>query len=106
MIKYLEYEKKNFFQVYIVGHTPPGTDDRESGTMGLTDEHNARYLKLVREYADMIRGQFFGHWHSDAFRVVYSDNGERSIVFFFTLQARAFDKNVITIFNNYAQSSR
>lgn len=59
-----------------MGHTPPGIDDREAGTGGLADEHNKRYLQIVRQYADMIRGQFFGHWHSDTFRIIYSDNGE------------------------------
>ncbi|KAJ8681956.1 hypothetical protein QAD02_017748 [Eretmocerus hayati] len=60
--------------VYIAGHTPPGVDDRETGgVMGLSEEHNARYLQLVQQYSDIIRGQFFGHWHSDTFRIVYND---------------------------------
>ncbi|XP_011497631.1 PREDICTED: acid sphingomyelinase-like phosphodiesterase 3a [Ceratosolen solmsi marchali] len=63
-------------QVYIVGHTPPGVDDREVGASGLAEQHNARYLQIVRQYADMIRGQFFGHWHSDTFRIIYNDNDE------------------------------
>jgi hypothetical protein len=63
-------------QVYIVGHTPPGVDDREVGVSGLAEQHNARYMQIVRQYADMIRGQFFGHWHSDTFRIIYNDNGE------------------------------
>ncbi|KZC14166.1 Acid sphingomyelinase-like phosphodiesterase 3b [Dufourea novaeangliae] len=61
--------------VYIVGHTPPGVDDRESGAVALREIHNTRYLQMVRLYSDIIRGQFFGHWHSDTFRVVYSDTG-------------------------------
>lgn len=59
-----------------MGHTPPGIDDRESGNVGLSDEHNTMYLTVVRQFADIIRGQFFGHWHSDAFRVIYSDTSE------------------------------
>jgi len=35
-----------------------------------------RYLKLVREYHSVIAGQFFGHFHSDSFRVFYEKNGE------------------------------
>lgn len=62
-------------QVYIVGHTPPGVNDHESNVAVLNERHNARYLQMVRLYSDIIRGQFFGHWHSDAFRVVYSDTG-------------------------------
>lgn len=61
--------------MYIVGHTPPGVDDRESGAAMLSERHNTKYLQLIRLYSDIIRGQFFGHWHSDTFRVVYSDTG-------------------------------
>ncbi|KOC63983.1 Acid sphingomyelinase-like phosphodiesterase 3b [Habropoda laboriosa] len=61
------------FQVYIVGHTPPGVDDRESGAPVLSERHNLRYLHVIRQSSDIIRGQFFGHWHSDTFRVIYSD---------------------------------
>lgn len=61
--------------VYIVGHTPPGVDERDTGAAPLSENHNTRYLELVRLYSDIIRGQFFGHWHSDTFRVVYSDDG-------------------------------
>lgn len=58
-----------------MGHTPPGVDDRESGAAVLSERHNKRYLQMIRLYSDIIRGQFFGHWHSDTFRVVYSDTG-------------------------------
>ncbi|XP_017756235.1 PREDICTED: acid sphingomyelinase-like phosphodiesterase 3a [Eufriesea mexicana] len=61
--------------VYIVGHTPPGVDDRRSSAAVLSERHNTKYLQLIRQYSDIIRGQFFGHWHSDTFRVVYSDTG-------------------------------
>lgn len=62
-------------QVYIVGHTPPGVADHENGAVALNEKHNTRYLQVVRLYSDIIRGQFFGHWHSDTFRVIYSDTG-------------------------------
>ncbi|XP_024946147.1 acid sphingomyelinase-like phosphodiesterase 3b isoform X2 [Cephus cinctus] len=61
--------------VYIVGHTPPGVYEREGGASALHEKHNKRYIRLVRQYSDIIRGQFFGHWHSDTFRVIYSDTG-------------------------------
>ena len=60
-------------QVYIIGHTPPGIDEHDVGIGGLSDEHNFRYLRIVREFADMIKGQFFGHLHSDTFRLIYND---------------------------------
>lgn len=71
----LETARRKKETVYIVGHTPPGVDGRESGAAALNERHNTRYLQLVRLYSDIIRGQFFGHWHSDTFRVVYSDTG-------------------------------
>ncbi|XP_008554403.1 acid sphingomyelinase-like phosphodiesterase 3b [Microplitis demolitor] len=66
-------EKKD--TVYVVGHTPPGVDERDSGARPLKEQHNRRYLQIVRQYADIIAGQFFGHWHSDTFRTIYSDLG-------------------------------
>lgn len=56
----------------------PGTDERLGSPprTGMAARHNARYLKLVRKYADIITGQFFGHLHSDTFRVVYNEAGQ------------------------------
>ncbi|XP_063981857.1 acid sphingomyelinase-like phosphodiesterase 3b [Diachasmimorpha longicaudata] len=64
-------EKKE--KVYIVGHTPPGVDERASGASLLQDSHNRRYLQLVQRYASIIGGQFYGHWHSDTFRIIYHE---------------------------------
>lgn len=69
------------FQVYIVGHIPPGSDERQRGVIhpmhiAYKDFHNKKYLKLVRKYADIIVGQFFGHLHSDSFRVIYNEDGK------------------------------
>ncbi|XP_076395443.1 cyclic GMP-AMP phosphodiesterase SMPDL3A [Megachile rotundata] len=71
----LDNARKKKETVYIVGHTPPGVDDRENGAAAFSERHNTKYLRLIRLYSDIIRGQFFGHWHSDTFRVVYSDTG-------------------------------
>lgn len=72
-------EHKKF--VYIVGHIPPGSDERHIGHMpyghtSFTEKNNLRYLRLVKKYSSIIQGQFFGHLHSDSFRVVYSDSGK------------------------------
>lgn len=70
------------FQVYIVGHIPPGSDERDqaasltNGHQFFSQKNNLRYLDLVRKYSQIIRGQFFGHLHSDSFRIVYNDMGE------------------------------
>lgn len=67
------------FQVYIVGHTPPGSNERQRGHhnsnhMAYSDYHNKKYLEIIRKYAGLIAGQFFGHLHSDTFRVIYEKN--------------------------------
>nr|CAI5846210.1 unnamed protein product [Callosobruchus analis] len=66
--------------VYLVGHIPPGSNERQRGAyppshISYSDHHNKRYLKIVRRYASIIVGQFFGHLHSDTFRVIYGENG-------------------------------
>jgi hypothetical protein len=63
---------------------PPGVDERQNGGISpyhdvFQDRFNQRYLKLVRKYSDIIVGQFFGHLHSDTFRIVYSDTGKLSV---------------------------
>ncbi|XP_059473805.1 acid sphingomyelinase-like phosphodiesterase 3a [Neocloeon triangulifer] len=63
--------------VYVIGHAPPGADERGSSEGGpFQDKFNRRYLQIVRRYANIIAGQFFGHLHSDTFRVIYNDLGE------------------------------
>ncbi|XP_039963693.1 uncharacterized protein LOC120776780 [Bactrocera tryoni] len=67
--------------VYIVGHIPPGSDERliglqQNGRTTFTETNNKRYLELVRKYSSIIQGQFFGHLHSDSFRIIYDDNGK------------------------------
>lgn len=70
-----------YLQVYIVGHIPPGSDERhiglqQNGHTTFTESNNKRYLELVRKYSSIIQGQFFGHLHSDSFRIIYDDKGE------------------------------
>lgn len=58
----------------------PGSDERQGKPPRpvMSPDHNERYIRLVRKYADIITGQFFGHLHSDTFRVIYSDTGKTS----------------------------
>uniref|UniRef100_A0A6B2E4C8 Putative acid sphingomyelinase 4 n=1 Tax=Phlebotomus kandelakii TaxID=1109342 RepID=A0A6B2E4C8_9DIPT len=72
---------RNKETVYIVGHMPPGSDERQvgngpNGHSTFTEKNNSKYLRLVRKYSSIIQGQFFGHLHSDSFRIVYSDMGK------------------------------
>lgn len=60
---------------------PPGVDERQlgpqhSGQLIFTERNNRRYLETVRKYASVIQGQFFGHLHSDTFRLIYDEQGE------------------------------
>ncbi|XP_017133891.1 acid sphingomyelinase-like phosphodiesterase 3b [Drosophila elegans] len=65
--------------VYIVGHMPPGVDERHLGPrhsqVTFTERNNQRYLEMVRKFAPVIQGQFFGHLHSDTFRLIYDAKG-------------------------------
>lgn len=79
------------FQVYIVGHVPPGSDERQIGNLqnGIhstyTEKNNAKYLRTIRKYSSIIQGQFFGHLHSDSFRIVYNDMGKTFLLVFNSL---------------------
>jgi hypothetical protein len=69
------------FKVYLVGHMPPGVDERQNGGISpfhdvFQERFNQRYIRLVQKYSDIIVGQFFGHLHSDSFRIIYSDDGK------------------------------
>ena len=64
--------------MYIFGHVPPGIYERHYSRQALhwfQDRFNRKYLALVQSYSDVIAGQFFGHAHTDSFRVIYDDNG-------------------------------
>lgn len=62
----------------------PGSDERQPADLppahaSYSDYHNKKYLKIVRKYWNIIVCQFFGHLHSDTFRLVYAhDNGKLS----------------------------
>jgi hypothetical protein len=62
---------------------PPGSDERQIGIIPnghttYSDKNNLRYLRLIRKHSSIIQGQFFGHLHSDSFRIVYNDMGKAS----------------------------
>lgn len=47
----------------------------------MSDDNNARYIRMVENYADIIAGQFFGHLHADTFRIFYNSTSGTSILF-------------------------
>ena len=63
--KTLAQSEQNKESVYIIGHVPPGSSD-------CFPEWSNRFSALVERYSHLIRGQFFGHFHSDSFFIYKS----------------------------------
>ncbi|XP_060778141.1 acid sphingomyelinase-like phosphodiesterase 3b [Neoarius graeffei] len=66
---------KNKEKVYIVGHIPPGFFEKKRHKPWFRPEFNQQYIKLIQKYHDIIIGQFFGHHHTDSFRMFYGTSG-------------------------------
>ncbi|NXQ29539.1 ASM3B phosphodiesterase, partial [Alaudala cheleensis] len=62
-------------KVYIVGHVPPGFFEKKRGQAWFRRGFNERYLGIVQRHHGVIAAQFFGHHHTDSFRVFYSHTG-------------------------------
>lgn len=65
-------------QVYIIGHVPPGFFEKTRSKAWFREGFNEEYLKVVRKHHRVIAGQFFGHHHTDSFRMFYDDAGTQS----------------------------
>jgi len=65
---------------YIIGHIPPGKDAFCTAIrpVSLTWDRNASdtesYVRIMREYGDVVKGEFFGHTHTDLFRLTAGTN--------------------------------
>ncbi|GCB69541.1 hypothetical protein scyTo_0010574 [Scyliorhinus torazame] len=59
-------------KVYIIGHVPPGFFEKRRRTSWYQHHFNKRYIEIVQKYHSVIAGQFFGHHHTDSFRMFYS----------------------------------
>uniref|UniRef100_A0A8I3NHK5 Sphingomyelin phosphodiesterase acid like 3B n=1 Tax=Canis lupus familiaris TaxID=9615 RepID=A0A8I3NHK5_CANLF len=70
--------------VYIVGHVPPGFFEKTRNKAWFRESFNAEYLKVVGKHHRVIAGQFFGHHHTDSFRMFYDDAGAPISVMFLT----------------------
>ncbi|NXF71738.1 ASM3B phosphodiesterase, partial [Sclerurus mexicanus] len=68
--------------VYIVGHVPPGFFEKTRGKPWFRRGFNERYLGIVQKHHRVIAAQFFGHHHTDSFRMFYSDTGSPINVMF------------------------
>ena len=75
LIEQLLSAEQSGVKVHIVGHVP--VDNREC-----TQAYVHNYLSIVERFSDTIVAQFFGHTHSDEFRVLYSnENSSKPIGF-------------------------
>ncbi|XP_032566151.1 acid sphingomyelinase-like phosphodiesterase 3b isoform X1 [Chiroxiphia lanceolata] len=68
--------------VYLVGHVPPGFFEKKRGKAWFRRGFNERYLGIVQRHHRVIAAQFFGHHHTDSFRMFYSDTGSPINVMF------------------------
>ncbi|CAK6959049.1 acid sphingomyelinase-like phosphodiesterase 3b [Scomber scombrus] len=69
-------------KVYIIGHVPPGFFEKKRSKPWFMSKFNEKYLELVQKHNSVILGQFFGHHHTDAFRMFYdSDDTPISTMF-------------------------
>ncbi|XP_057689460.1 acid sphingomyelinase-like phosphodiesterase 3b [Corythoichthys intestinalis] len=62
-------------KVYIIGHVPPGMFEKKRGHFWYRPQFNERYLALIQNHHAVIKGQFFGHHHTDTFRMFYDSKG-------------------------------
>ncbi|XP_012006276.3 acid sphingomyelinase-like phosphodiesterase 3b isoform X2 [Ovis aries] len=70
--------------VYIIGHVPPGFFEKTRNKAWFREGFNEEYLKVVQRHHRIIAGQFFGHHHTDSFRMFYDGAGAPISVMFLT----------------------
>ncbi|XP_033958865.1 acid sphingomyelinase-like phosphodiesterase 3b [Pseudochaenichthys georgianus] len=62
-------------KVYIIGHVPPGFFEKKRNKPWFVPGFNKLYLDLIQRHHSVIMGQFFGHHHTDSFRMFYNSTG-------------------------------
>uniref|UniRef100_A0A5F8GJU1 Calcineurin-like phosphoesterase domain-containing protein n=1 Tax=Monodelphis domestica TaxID=13616 RepID=A0A5F8GJU1_MONDO len=63
-------------KVYIIGHMPPGFFEKTRNKAWFRPNFNKRYMEIIKKHYRVIEGQFFGHHHTDSFRMFYDDKGK------------------------------
>jgi len=58
-------------KVYIIGHIPPGYFELVDDVYWLYPKYNQQYTDMIAEYSGVVNGQFFGHHHTDSYRMMY-----------------------------------
>ncbi|XP_077973998.1 acid sphingomyelinase-like phosphodiesterase 3b isoform X2 [Styela clava] len=74
----LNSAKQNSQKVFLVGHIPSGYFEHAAiePWYWLYPEYNERFNDIIRSYADVISGQFFGHHHTDHFKIFKDASGK------------------------------
>lgn len=62
-------------KVYIVGHIPPGGQSW-STPHDTVEEIHERFLQLLIRFSNVVVAQFYGHKHTDSFRLIRSEEGK------------------------------
>nr|XP_020034339.1 acid sphingomyelinase-like phosphodiesterase 3b isoform X2 [Castor canadensis] len=70
--------------VYIIGHVPPGFFEKTQNKAWFREAFNEEYVKVIQKHHDVIAGQFFGHHHTDSFRMFYDNAGAPISAMFLT----------------------
>lgn len=65
------------FQVFIIGHVPPGAFERAPRKKWFYPQFNKRYIAVVLKHADVITGHFLAHQHCDSFKIFYDNKGRK-----------------------------
>lgn len=72
------YQYHYYQQVYLVAHSGPGVEERQNaggaaatGGGELSPNANGRLVHVIQSFSDVIAGQFYGHRHTDTFRLMY-----------------------------------
>jgi hypothetical protein len=60
---------------HIIGHVPPGYVSA-TGSLMMRSSFNDRFLTLLRLFNEVVKCSFFGHLHSDSFRLFPTSNDD------------------------------
>lgn len=66
-------------KAYLMAHISPGIFGRKvipNGYKWFQDEYNTRYHDLIVKHSQTIIGQFYGHDHTDSFKLYYDSRGQ------------------------------
>ncbi|XP_008120933.2 acid sphingomyelinase-like phosphodiesterase 3b isoform X2 [Anolis carolinensis] len=69
-------------KVYIIGHVPPGFFEKKRGKPWFREHFNQQYTEIIQKHHGVVVAQFFGHHHTDSFRMFYNNAGSPISVMF------------------------